>query len=215
MSVDDGRLGITSLAMISLKRLLYLAPIAALSACLGADYEPMQFTSNGTEIVARGAIDAGTLDRFLDITERHPDARTLVLEMVEGSVDDEANLIFSREVRKRGFTTVVPSQGLIASGGTDLFLAGVTRQIAPGACVGVHSWGGDVEGRDVPRTDPVHQEYLSYYDVMGTPQAFYWFTLDAAGADEMHWMSTAEVARFGMTTAPAAGLASAAVCDAR
>lgn len=189
--------------------------LSLLTACMGSDYEPMHFTSNGTEIVARGAIDAGTLGRFREAVAQHPDAKILVLEMVEGSVDDEANLIFSREVRARGFATMVPSHGMIASGGTDLFLAGTTRRIAPGACVGVHSWGGEVEGRDVPETDPAHQDYLSYYADLGIPGAFYWFTLDAAGADEMHWMTASEVARFAMTTAPAQTLSSAAVCETR
>lgn len=67
----------------------------------------------------------------------------------------------------------------------------------------------------MPKTDPAHQDYLSYYADLGIPGAFYWFTLDAAGADEMHWMTASEVARFAMTTAPAQNLSSAAVCETR
>lgn len=199
----------------SLKSRFTALSFMALIACVGEDYQPMTFSSDGQTIVARGAIDAGTLDRFREIADRHPAAKTLVLEYVEGSVDDEANLIFSREVRARGFATHVPSQGLIASGGTDLFLAGTNRSLAAGACVGVHSWGGDQEGRDVPKSDPIHQEYLDYYDDIGIAGAFYWFTLEAAGADDMHWMTRAETNQFGMTTSGSQNLGSTASCNAR
>lgn len=49
----------------------------------------------------------GMLDWFLDIIECYFDVRILVLEMVEGLVDDEVNLIFSCEVCKCGFIIVV------------------------------------------------------------------------------------------------------------
>ena len=34
-----------------------------------------------------------------------------------------------------------------------------------------------------------HRVYLDFYEEMGIPEAFYWFTLEAASADEVHWMS--------------------------
>lgn len=201
---------------MTLSRALGPLILTGLAGCGGLDYTPMDFTVEGNDIVAMGEIDDGVLDRFRDVTSAHPKADTLVLLSVGGSVDDDANLIFSREVRARSFTTLVPADGLIASGGTDLFLAGTERVLEPGACVGVHSWsGGGEEGKDVPRNDPEHRKYLDYYREMGIPAAFYWFTLEAAPADEMHWMTAAEINRFGMTTEPATKSGNRADCDIR
>lgn len=115
-----------------------------------------------------------------------------------------------------GITTIVPSGGLVASGGTDLFLAGVQRIIEPGACIGVHSWAAeDFTATDIPRTSPEHDRYLDYYNDVGIDLAFYWFTLEAAPADDMHWMTAMEVGQYGVSTSPAPSLATDAVCNNR
>ncbi|MCW1951011.1 MAG: alpha/beta hydrolase [Octadecabacter sp.] len=133
-----------------------------LAGCENVDYTAMSFRADGDRVVATGVNDEDTLSRFRIVSEDNPQAKILVLQNVGGSVEDEANLIFSQEVRAAGFTTVVPSDGMVASGGVDLFLAGSDRVLEPGACVGVHSWsGGGVEGKDVPRSDPEHQKILA------------------------------------------------------
>ncbi len=166
------------------------------------DYEPVQFQVEGKELLASGVIDASTLVRFREVVAAHEGLERLVLLWVPGSADDEANLELARRVRALGLATEVPPGGLVASGGTDLFLAGRERYLAPEACVGVHSWGdGDgLEGADLPRNHPDHEPYLRYYEDIGIDPAFYWFTLEAAGADSIHWMSPGEQNRFGMTT---------------
>lgn len=35
---------------------------------------------------------------------------------------------------------------------------------------------------------------------MGIPEAFYWFTLEAAAPDSIHWMTEAEMARYRVFT---------------
>ncbi len=194
-----------------------LAATVAVSACNAEeDYTPVSFKADGNRLIATGAIDGTTLGRFREAQKAHPDAKVLVLQNIGGSVDDDANLIFSRAVRDAGFTTIVPADGMVASGGTDLFLAGTERIMEDGACVGVHSWGDGVEeGDSVPRSHPIHQQYLDYYDVMGIPQAFYWFTLDAAPASDVHWMTAAETAQYQMTTRPVGRLSQGAACDER
>lgn len=203
-----------------LKNIIFIIISATLSGCQTSwnqDYVPIEFEAEGRNIYAYGDIDSDVIPRFLDVYNDNPEAEVLVLEMVGGSVDDEVNLKFSQMIRDLGLSTHVPSNGLVASGGTDLFLAGSHRTLEPGACVGVHAWAtDDYEANDIARDDPVHQEYLRYFRKMGINEYFYWFTLAAASAQDMHWMSAQDVNRFSMTTdKPAPELGTKDVCDNR
>ncbi|CUH43254.1 alpha/beta hydrolase [Ruegeria atlantica] len=194
---------------------IFVASLALLGAC-AERYDAVSFVVQGDEIVASGAIDHTTLSAFEEITAANPETKTLVLQNIEGSVDDDANVVFSRVVRDEGFDTVVPSNGLVASGGTDLFLAGNRRTLEPGACVGVHSWGGGgYVAANLPENHPEHDRYLDYFNDIGVDPAFYWFTLDAASEDEMHWMSAEEANRFNMATRNSKSLGSTVICDER
>lgn len=197
-------------------RLSYLAATLTLLSACADPYTPVSFTAEGDQIVAIGTIDHTTLEAFEEIVSENPDIKTLVLQNIEGSVDDDANVVFSRVVRAEGFDTVVPSNGLVASGGTDLFLAGNRRVLEPGACVGVHSWGGGgYVAAELPEDHSEHDRYLDYFEDIGVSPSFYWFTLDAASEDEMHWMTAAEANRYKMTTRGSPRLGSAIVCDER
>ncbi|WP_052056445.1 hypothetical protein [Colwellia psychrerythraea] len=94
------------------------------------------------------------------------------------------------------------TDGMVASGGTDMFLAGVNRTIEAGARLGVHSWsdGSGKVALDYPRDHQEHIKYLDYYSVMGIPADFYWYTLEAASAENIHWMTAQEIAQYGILT---------------
>lgn len=197
--------------------------LAAACAEIGDDYDVFRIEVDGQQFIANGVIDGSTPSLFEQAMEDNPNVKELVLQTVPGSANDEANLVLARMVRNAGFTTIVPADGMVASGGTDLFLAGVERIVGPGACIGVHSWatggglGGEaLQGRDVPRDSEDHSPYLSYYAEIGIDGSFYWFTLEAADADGMHWMSTAEINRYGMVTTPLSDVeANSADCEGR
>lgn len=196
---------------------LILACLTVAPACAEEhDHTPLEFHIEGDRILAIGEIDGTSLDAFENVVADHPGIRILVLDHVGGSVDDDANVEFSRVVRNMGFTTVVPSHGLVASGGTDLFLAGASRIVEPGACVGVHSWAAETfTATDISRKSAEHDRYLDYYDDIEIEPAFYWFTIQAAPADGMHWMTAMEVDQYGVATRPATSLSTAVTCDAR
>lgn len=195
----------------------------SITACTSSeleDYETLEFTVVGHEIIGEGIIDSTSLSLFKKAIETAPDAKTLVLKNVGGSVNDEANRIFASFVHSQGFATHVPGNGMVASGGTDLFLAGVSRTIEKGACIGVHSWAAgtnenSLRGNQVPRDHDLHKPYLTYYDYVGIPRSFYWFTLEAAPADSMHWMSREKVIEYKMTTQPPGDLSSDPICNER
>lgn len=192
--------------------------VILLAGCGEENDAPLSLTPEGDTFIAQGVIDGTTPETLREAMEANPEIKTILMQYVPGSADDEANLEASRLIRASGITTVVPSGGFIASGGTDMFLAGVGREIGPGACIGVHSWaaGASTEGKDLPRNDPQHQLYLNYYDEMGISSDFYWFTLNAAEAGGMHYMNIEEIAQFGLSTAPMTGVAeiSPSRCDA-
>ena len=151
----------------------------------------------------RGTIDESTPFRVLELVYYHPEVKTIVMIDVPGSVDDDSSLRASRIVRAHGLNTHVPSDGEVASGGTDFFQAGVTRTCEEGALFGVHSWAEfGAEGTDYPRNDEVHLMYLDYCDEMGIPQSFYWFTLDVAPAADIHYMTENELKQYNMLTVP-------------
>ena len=162
----------------------------------GADFEV-----KGELAIMRGVIGARTPARVLELAIVHPEVRTLVLSELPGSIDDVANVRAGRYIRQLGLDTHVPAGGEVASGGTDLFLAGKRRTAAPDALFGIHSWGGGpVEATDLPRDHEQHRLYLDYYEEMGIPGEFYWRTLSAAPPEGIHWMTDGELKRFSFFT---------------
>ena len=164
---------------------------------------PARFTVSGDTAYMSGVINGDTPARVLRLIFEHPSVTTIEMVHVPGSIDDEANLRAAAYVRDHGFTTILRSTSSVSSGGTDFFLAGATRVVEKGAKLGIHSWGWPgFEGRDVPRDNPQHQLYLTYYDRMGIPAAFYWRTLEAAPADGIHWMTEDEISTYNVRNGP-------------
>jgi hypothetical protein len=167
---------------------------------------PLEFVVADTVATVSGVIDASTPSRILRLLLDHPEVTTLRMVDCGGSIDDEAMVTAARLVREHGLATHVPATGMVASGATDLFLAGLHRSAEAGARFGVHSWddGDGSAGTDLPRDDPAHTLYIEYYSEMGIPaEVFYWFTMEAAPPDGIHWMTDEELERFNFLTGPA------------
>ncbi len=164
---------------------------------------PLSYEVRGDTAYLMGNLDSDTPEIVRRMLREHPDLRELVLLNLPGTVDDDANLEACRLIREAGLHTVVPADGIVASGGVDWLLAGVERRAESGALVGIHSWsvdfyGLDVEGRDLPPTHPEHGVYLEFYAEMDVPAGLYWRTLAASSSYGMHWMTPDELERYGL-----------------
>ncbi|WP_343561662.1 hypothetical protein [Kiloniella sp. b19] len=183
------------------------AALLLVSGC-AATATSAEFTADGDSLIFTGEIDGNTLGSLKRALRDNPGVTQIHLLEVPGSVDDEASLTALADfIRRRDLITVVPSDGLVASGGTDMALMGTTRIIEDGACIGVHSWAvptllGYESGADVPDSSPDHDLYLDFYESVDIPEDFYWFTLEAAGPEEIHWMSPEEINFFGLSVIP-------------
>lgn len=118
------------------------------------DYEAVTFAVGGENAVMTGVIDHTISERVERLRREHPEVKTIVMADVPGSIDDEATLVAARPVRDYGWNTTVPSDGAIASGGVDFFLAGVERTIEEDAQLGVHTWAADGGGSAAAPTYP-------------------------------------------------------------
>ncbi|ANU38509.1 alpha/beta hydrolase [Vibrio scophthalmi] len=161
--------------------------------------EALTFKIKNDTAYLSGVVCDGSLDAFENMISQHPHIQMLVFESIDGSADDETNIDLAYRIREYGLDSYIAKTGHIASGGTDLFLAGVNRTVEPGAKIGVHSWsaGVDLEGKDLPRDHQEHNRYLDYYTDIGVNRDFYWFTLEAASANDMHYMSMEELRKYG------------------
>lgn len=154
-----------------------------------------------TTIRMAGDVTSATPRQFAAMLAAFPTLKRLELVDCPGSLDEEANLILARAIRRAGMETIVPSGGSVRSGAVELWLAGSTRRAAPDAEFGVHSWADENgrEANDYPANDPVHAEYLSYYREMGMDdakaRAFYALT-NSTPFDDVRYLTRDDMARF-------------------
>ena len=162
----------------------------------------LRLSIRGDLLYIKGVVNRRSARRVHEALLSAPDVGVVVLTYVPGSADDITNLELGLMLRQANYTTYVPAGGLVASGGTDLLLAGVQRIVERGAKIGVHSWAdsGSATGDTLDRDAEEHRIYLDYYRALAIDQEFYWFTLQAAPADEMHWMTDSEIAKFSVYT---------------
>ncbi|GAB5509029.1 MAG: hypothetical protein Rhims3KO_04300 [Hyphomicrobiales bacterium] len=193
---------VRSFVLNCLKPLVLLGLLTTWVQAQSLTFEADYIDGLGEVAWLEGEIETRSLADFDHFMAGNPDTRLLIFYDVPGSGDDITNIALSARIRALGLDTYAPGDSFIASGGVDLFLAGVERTIDCGAQLGVHSWqaGDGVEGSELPRTDPEHHLYLDYYRSIGVADAFYWYTLEAASAADIHFMSDAEIAQHGLAT---------------
>ncbi|MEM8919303.1 MAG: alpha/beta hydrolase [Pseudomonadota bacterium] len=171
-----------------------------------SEAESFKMEVAGDFFVASGTLVPSSKEHIRAMRQGNQNIKILVMQNVPGSDDDNDYLDAAWGLHQNGFTIIVPSDGLIASGGTDFFLAGTFRIIQPGACIGVHSWEDDgpppYAANQLPRNHAEHGDFLEYFRAIGISPEFYWFTINAAPASGMHWMSPAEINRFKMSSIP-------------
>jgi hypothetical protein len=153
-----------------------------------------------------GEINSNTLANFNSLIAAYPNIEQINIVNCGGSSDDDINLQVSLLVHQKGIKTHINNAGLIASGGVDFFLAGTKRTKGSNTQIGVHSWGGEddngntVKATDFPRGHQHHLPYINYYKSIGFSQQeaedFYYFTINAAGPDDIHWMTDAEISQY-------------------
>ncbi len=162
-----------------------------------------ELTIQGNQAILRGELGTRTYNQIFNLVYGNPSVRTLVLQDVPGSVNDEINMQTGRLVRMAGLHTHIPSSGKVHSGGVDLFCAGATRSVDPDATLGVHSWEDDHgEAAAFPRGHQTHLAQVRYFTEMlgATGEDFYYFTIYAAPANGMHRMTPSEIQRYGLVT---------------
>ena len=151
-----------------------------------------------TIALMNGTIGSNTLTNFDQMMATFPNIRTIQMKEVPGSSDDDTNLKVALKVYQKGIKTHLLDNGMIASGGTDFFLAGVQRTLGNNVKIGVHSWSdGTNDATSFPVGHSNHQPYIDYYVNVGyelsLAKNFYYYTINAAPASGIHWMTASEI----------------------
>ncbi len=151
-----------------------------------------------------GTLGTETYIQMNELIKNNTNVDTLILQEIDGSVNDAINMHTGRLIRNAKLTTVVKANGDINSGGVDLFAAGFKREYNKGGKVGVHSWCC-VNGKSahlLSRDDAEHGAQLTFFrELLGDELGpeFYFFTLNAAPASDIHVMTQTELDKYLIT----------------
>ncbi|MFY0602734.1 MAG: hypothetical protein JXQ93_02210 [Flavobacteriaceae bacterium] len=171
-------------------------------ALLGSGDTKLEIKNN--EAYLKGTLGTVTYIQIKELIAKHPEVKTLVLLDVPGSMNDAVNMHTGRLVRENGFTTKLLNNSVIASGGVDLFCAGVDRIVSKGAKLGVHSWSDSYfAASDLPKDHPAHQYQLDYFSMcLGESLGadFYFYTLSSASFEDIYWMSDKAIKSWKIAT---------------
>lgn len=163
-----------------------------------------EFTVDGDKLYMNGEINTKTPEQLKKVISENPQVKTIVMLVVPGSNDDDANLPMAKWVREKGLNTYLTNNSFVASGGTDFFIAGNKRIMEDGAKVGVHSWSDSFgkEAKDIPKNHPDHEMNRKYIEDMLGKDDFYWYTIYAAPANDIYYMTNEEILKYNMVTEP-------------
>jgi len=160
---------------------------------------------NDSTITMNGVIGGRTDNHFNNLVKKHTNVKWIELGHCPGSKNDEVNLVVAKKMYDLGMNTKVYSDSEIASGAVDLFLAGNERIVQADAKIGVHSWAGDNKIPTELALDAIeHDLYIDFYKSVGMTDSeareFYFFTIESAAANDIHWMTPEEIKHFDIAT---------------
>ena len=150
------------------KLLISVLSLVILSSCetifIGLSGEKPRIEIKGEKAYVNDVLGKRFYKQFSEFVVAHPHIKTLILEDVPGSANDEWNVKSCLLLHKKGISTELTSTSVIASGGVDLFISGTKRSIEEGAKIGVHSWSdGKKDGWEYPKDAQEHQLFLNLF----------------------------------------------------
>ncbi len=166
---------------------------------------PFSLSEDGSKFYLNGEVGTNSLSDFNTLYSANPNVNSLHIISCEGSLDDDANFLLMQRVYDLAFSTHLEDNAIIASGGVDLFRSGVIRTRGENIQIGVHSWeDGSSQASDYSVGDSVHTPYINSYISIGMTEeeatSFYFFTINAASAASIHWMTEQEMVTYSMFT---------------
>ncbi|WP_106790731.1 alpha/beta hydrolase [Aquimarina sp. Aq78] len=161
---------------------------------------------NETTAEMNGTITSSTPAHFNNLLAKYPKLKRINMLDCPGSSDDDANLVVSKKMHDSGIEFHLSARSVIASGAVDMYVGGIKRTREQGSRIGVHSWGaapGEPIATSYPVGHAVHLPYINYYKSVGFTQKeaedFYYFTIKAAPAESVHWMTEEEITQYKIT----------------
>lgn len=163
---------------------------------------------DGKSLYLLGTFDEYTSDKVIAILKSYPNVERIVLTANGGSINDQDTIKLGHYIRRQGLDTHLIANGVAASGGVSLYLAGVNRSVGEGAHIGVHAWAqcsGDGESLECkqansfPKDDDAHDLHRDYIHQMLGSDHFYWFSIASAPHNSIYWLSERDLERFKIT----------------
>ncbi|MBB6459891.1 hypothetical protein [Flammeovirga kamogawensis] len=162
-----------------------------------SQYSPATIDVKGEKAFVNGILGKTFYHRLTKTLKKNPQINTLILQEIPGSMDDEWNLKSCYLIYKKGITTELLENSVVESGGADLFVSGKKIIIAEGAKIGVHSWAGSEKAAiEYPKDHNEHKIFLDLYKSVEIDTSFYWYTLKAAPAEDIHYMTDDEIKKY-------------------
>ncbi len=154
--------------------------------------------NNGTVARLYGQIDDTIELKTVQLLQDHPNLKTVELVYVPGSHHDENNHKAWRILRAMWINTLIKRFGFVASGGTDLLMAGKERVIKDWAQIWVHAWTSPTnpESWTLSTTHSAHNEYVSYFQDMWIDTNLYRWTLQNTRPESIHWLTQQELTNY-------------------
>lgn len=156
-----------------------------------------------TTVVVNGDMGSRVDNQLERLLNKYPGISYAIMEKCPGSRDDEELFKAARMLYNQDVHIHLPPNAKIESGAVDLFLAGTTRTMDEGAKIGVHAWSdGNTSATAYPVGHEEHEIYIDYYASIGYSQQeaenLYYFIINAAGPNNIHYMTAEEILAFGI-----------------
>jgi len=144
-------------------------------------------------------------NQFENLIDDYPNIVLVTFGECPGSRNDESMFRAATLLRNSGIDTHLPANSIIESGAVDFYLAGNTRTRESGSLIGVHAWSdGNNSATDYPIGHSEHQLYIDYYIFCGysveDAEELYYFIINAAPPNDIHYMNEEEVEKYQITT---------------
>ncbi len=159
---------------------------------------------NDTTIVMNGDMGSRVDNQFDRLIAKYPNIKLMIMEDCPGSRNDEQMFKAALQLHNLSINTHLPSNGKIQSGAVDLYLSGNKRTLEQGAKIGIHAWSdGSGSATDYPTNHSEHELYINFYKAIGCSQQeaedLYFFIINAAAPEDIHWMTDQEIDQFNIT----------------